>query len=398
MSGRLKIYACSGIGSTGAEKKRVGYWLDNTSTLSNTQAVNTLLARINEKYITATRLAGISAEEKIALLNDVDLLQVALEAAKRFKGSDEQLRHAGEVICEMWKQGAFTFDTLDTRAREDHLEELLGKFDEAVSDTTPVQNVDQAFMDWWQSTVVVRNKVGLNFGQEQQARKVLKAGAAKIREKVEEIKGIGKVDWDKYNGGTWMENDDLATFLTDGSTYFLYTYFTDEQKKQLPSVFRKKCIGQKKIYTYCQRMFVDVYGTEEDMQRIIRAGIIDELECTPEEWCAGVLDGTIQPTEGIGFVFLGLVGVEAVKWFIIFLTAVFGILAEIVKYICDCVARKYEAMYGAIDRKAVEEDVPNPDDYDNLNFGSNFNGLLSGNNSLVTIAIIVTGALLLLRK
>lgn len=398
MSGRLKIYACSGIGSTGAEKKRVGYWLDNTSTLSNTQAVNTLLARINEKYITATRLAGISAEDKIALLNDVDLLQVALEAAKRFKGSDEELRHAGEVICEMWKQGAFTFDTLDTRAREDHLDELLGKFDEAVSDTTPVQNVDQAFMDWWQSTVVVRNKVSLNFGQEQQARKALKEGAAKIREKVEEIKGIGKVDWSQYEGELWMENDDLATFLTDGANYFLYTYFTDEQIKQLPSVFRTKRIGQKTIYNYCKQMYVDVYGTEEDMQRIIRTGIIKELECTPEEYCEQVLSGDRKPIEGIGFLFGAATAAAGIKMLIELLAVIATLLVGIVTAICDCIARTNIAKYGAIDRQAIKDDVVDPHDYDDLDFGSKWDVLTGGNNSLITIAIIATGALLLLRK
>ena len=361
MSGKLKIYACSGIGAVEA-KKRVGYWLDNTNTLSNTQAVNTLLARINEKYIAATRLAGISKQDKIALLNDVDLLQVSLEAAKRFKGSDEQLRHAGEVICEMWQQGAFKYDVLDARKREDHLEELLGKFDEAVADTTPVQNTDQAFMDWWQQTVVSRNKLGLNFGQEQLARKALKQSA-------QQIKGIGKVDWSQYQNGDWMENPDLAKYLTDGATYFIYTYFTDEQVKQLPTVFQTKRLRQKETYAYCLQMFVDVYGSEQDMQRIIRAGIIDAMEVTPEEFCAGVLEGKIKPTEGIGFAFLGLVGGEAVKAFLTFLTIIGGILIGIVKAICDSVQNANVAKYGAIDSRAVEGGVPNESDYAGLDLG-----------------------------
>ena len=46
MSEKLKIYACSGIGSTDPQKP-VEYFTDGTSTVSNTQAVNTILARIN---------------------------------------------------------------------------------------------------------------------------------------------------------------------------------------------------------------------------------------------------------------------------------------------------------------------------------------------------------------
>lgn len=391
MSGRLKIYACSGIGSTDAQK-RVGYWLDGTSTLSNTQAVNTLLARINEKYIAATRLVHVSKQEKIALLNDVDLLQVALEAAKRFKGSDEQLRHAGEVICEMWQQGAFSCDALDTRKREDHLDELLGKFDEAVADSTPVQNTDQAFMDWWQETVVARNKVGLNFGQEQNARKALKAGA----EKIKQIKGIGKVDWTQYQGGDWLENPDLAKYLTDGATYFLYTYFTDAQAESLPAAFRKKRLGQKKIYNYCLSLFRDVYGSEQDMQRIIRAGIMDELECTPEEYCAGVLDGTRKPVEGIGFLFGAATAAEGIKILISLLSVISGILIGIISAICSMVAQTNVARYGALDKMAVETSVPNASDYDDLDLGGG--GGLGTNNTYITLAILAAGALILLRR
>lgn len=397
MSGKLKIYACSGIGSTDAQQKRVGYWLDGTNTLSNTQAVNTLLARINEKYITATRLAGISKQDKIALLNDVDLLQVALEAAKRFKGSDEQLRHAGEVICEMWQNGVFNYEALDVRKREDHLEELLGKFDEAVSDTTPVQNLDPAFMDWWQSTVVSRNHVGLNFGQEQLARKSLKKSAAQIKETVEKIEGIGKVDWTQYQGGDWLENPDLAKYLTDGATYFLYTYFTDEQLAQLPTtVFKRKRIGQMRIYNYCLRMFVDVYGSEEDMQRIIRAGIVDELECTPEEYCADVVAGK-RTDEGVGFLFGAATAVEGFKMLIELLSVIATLLIGIVTAICTCVRDQNVAKYGAMDQKTIDDNVLDPEDYDGLNFGGG-NSPLSGKNSYVTIAIIAAGALLLLRR
>ena len=395
MSGKLKIYACSGIGSTDAQNKRVGYWLDGTNTLSNTQAVNTLLARINEKYIAATRLVHISPEEKIALLNDVDLLQVALEAAKRFKGSDEQLRHAGEVICEMWQQGAFKYDALDPRKREDHLDELLGKFDEAVSDTTPVQNLDQAFMDWWQSTVVNRNKLGLNFGQEQLARKALKQATEKIKAKIEEIKGIGEVDWEQYNNGDWLENPDLAKYLTDGATYFIYTYFTDEQAKQLPTVFQKKRIGQKKTYQYCLQMFIDKYGSEQDMQRIIRAGIMDELQVTPEEFCEEVLSGKRDP-EAVGFLFGAETAAAGIKILIELLAVISSILVGIITAICSMVAQTNVAKYGAIDQKVVDTSVPNPEDYDSLDLGL---GKLSANSSWLGYALvaIVAGTLLFKR-
>ena len=76
MANRLKIYACSGIGQT--EQGTWNYWLDNTETVNNTQAVNTLLALINRNYIEVTRLRGMSDADKIANLNDIDVYVLCL--------------------------------------------------------------------------------------------------------------------------------------------------------------------------------------------------------------------------------------------------------------------------------------------------------------------------------
>ena len=77
MSEKLKIYACSGIGSTDAQEPS-GFYTDGTSMLSNTQAVNTLLARINCLYIEANSLKGLSKEDRIDLLCEVDAYSEAL--------------------------------------------------------------------------------------------------------------------------------------------------------------------------------------------------------------------------------------------------------------------------------------------------------------------------------
>ena len=42
----LKIYACTGFG-VGTAPEQFNYWLDNTETITNTKAVNSLLAEIN---------------------------------------------------------------------------------------------------------------------------------------------------------------------------------------------------------------------------------------------------------------------------------------------------------------------------------------------------------------
>lgn len=341
MSDKLKIYACSGIGETdGQEQQVLQFWTDGTNTVSNTQAVNGLLAKINLAHIQATRQQGLSKGDKINLLCDVDMLSVALEAAKHFATDNNGLHRAGEVISHMINEGAFEFDNTDSQARENHLEDLIDKFYAIHNDGEPLSNISPDFMDWWKINVEQRNKVGLNFGQQQNVRKALKKAVA----------GIGEID------PRWKENEDLANYLLNGATYFLYTYFTDAQLAKLPAAFKEKRKGQLRIYNYCKALFVDQYGTEEDMQSIIRAGIIGEMGIEPEQVCVNLLT-TGKAKGASGFEFLGLVGVEAVKMLITFIAVLGAIVVAIVKAVCETVYKSNAAKYGAIDNSVVQDNA-----------------------------------------
>lgn len=379
MADKLKIYACSGIGSTANADQPVKYWTDDTNTITNTQAVNTLLAQINSRYIEATRLQRLPKEQKVDLLCDIDLLSVALDAAKRFADNPEKLHRAGEIIGTMAENGDFDFDSLDSSKREEHLHDLIAKANEAYEDTMPAAGATADWMAWWKTNVEDRNVTGLNFGQQQNVRKALKAATS----------GIGAVD------ESWKENADLAEYLTKGSEYFLYTYFTDEQIAKLPSIFRLKRKRQFATYNYCKSFFVDVYGSEAEMQEIIRAGIIDYFGETPEEICDGVFKKG--KTAKIGeFTFLGLAGAEAVKALISIITAVGTIVVGIITAICESVAKTNIAKYGAIDQKVVETSVPDAEDWDDV--GLDLGDQTGDSSSLITFAAIGAALLLLFKK
>lgn len=368
MAERLKIYACSGIGET--DKMPIGYWLDDTDTISNTQAVNTLLAKINTARIMANRLLTISREEKVALYNEIDWMLVALDAAKRFKDDNEKLYHAGEVISAMAYDGAFESDSMNISERESRTEELIKQANEMYGDDA-IKSNDPEFMAWWKNTIVARNKVGLNSGQQQNSRKALKKAA-------EKIKGIGAAD------ESWKENNDLAEYLLKGSEYFLYTYFTDAQLAKLPGVFKIKRQRQLRTYNYCKSMFVDIYGSEEDMQDIIAAGITDYFSTTPEQVCEDIASGK-RKVSGIGI---------ATEIIVALISAAVTIVTAVISAICAMVAQTNVAKYGAMDRQVVESSVPNPEDYDGLNF----DGGTGKSSSWLPVAAIAAGLLLLLKK
>lgn len=335
MSEKLKIYACSGIGNADVE---YNYWLDNTNTACNTQAVNTLLSMINLNYSEVKNL-NIPTSDVVSRLNKIDLLTVAMYYAQVYSNAPEDLHRAGQVIGCLLDKGTFDFDSLSNEERDRHLDELFEIVADVISDDT--LKASQSFTEWWQRTVEDKNVVFLSKEQQDTIAKVLgKSGD-----------GIGKA------GDEWENNKDLAEYLNKASEYFLYTYFTDEQLKRLPQVFRSKKRVQEQTYDYCKAMYVGVYGSEDSMRNVIRAGIIDYFKATPEQVCEKIAG----EKEGVGLL---LTVAEIVSIIIACISAVTTILASIL----SCVAQIKVAQYQSIDTQAAQAATPNQDDFSGLDF------------------------------
>lgn len=360
MADKLKIYACSGIGAAQAEKP-VAYWTDNTKTISNTQAVNSLLAMINGDYIKYSRLRGLTKANKIELLNEIDLLTVCLDAATRYSGNSEKLHNAGLIIGEMVQNNLFNYDSLNETQRDNNLDELIDAAHKLYDEEPKVTNAE--FMNWWRKTVEQRDKVGLTEQQQ-----------ITIEEAAQQITGIGAAD------DAWMKNADLAEYLTKGGTYFLYCYFSPEQLAKLPQIFKKKQKMQYATYNYCKALFVNVYGSEEAMQEIIRASIIDQFQATPEQVCADIVAGK---REAVGI---------ATEVIVAIIGAITTLIVGVITAVCTMVAQTNVAKYAAVDRQAVESSTPNEDDFNGLSLSG------SGATSWLPLAAIGIGLLFLLKS
>lgn len=341
MADRLKIYACSGIGENAESQEQLWeYWNDNTDCISNTQAVNTLLLLINRNYIEITRLAGMTREDKIANLNDIDVYVLCLHAAQHCAQHYKNLEKAGKVIGDMILNGAFDKQSLNAVERDANLDSLFDKFEELYSGDHELSE-NPEFEAWFNENVVARNKVGLSSIAQATVKKSLKT--AKI--------GVS---------GDYTENADLAKYFADSGTYFLYTYFTDEQLAKLPRIFAKKKRLQMKTYNYCKSLYVDVYGSEAEMREIIRMDIVNRFEQEPESVCAGIVSGDVRP---IGLILFGLTGAAAVKALIALLSAIASVLIAIITTIGKCVAEKNNEKYASINEAAVQASMPTETDY-----------------------------------
>lgn len=373
MSEKLKIYACSGLGvGETAETKNFNYWTDGTQTLNNTQAANTLLAKINLALAELRCLKTLTDDERVKLINAINLYSVCLYFVRKYDSHYTQLEKAGRAIGALVAEGEFDHQITIENA-ENEANKAIARVNEIIENGEQTAEPDITFMTWWDDTIVARNTYG--FDREQRDA---------IAQAVAAVKGVGVVD------ENWKNNEDIAQYLTKGSEYFLYLYFTDAQLAKLPRAFRVKAQKQMATYNYCKDVFVGLYGSEQDMQDIIRAGIIGYFGETPEEVCDEIASGK-RNAESIGTDPITLTVAEIITIVTTILTFVSGVITAI----CSMVAQIKQAQYAAIDQEAINASVPSGEDYEGIDYSS-LNS--TDTNKWITWAAIGAGVLLLLKK
>lgn len=341
MANRLNIYACSGIGDQ-PKQSTYNYWLDNINPATNTQAVNLLSTQLN-LLTTKVNHMQLSYEDKVLYLNTIDLYTICLFYAQEYSGNTEALISAGYAIGKVLTNGSFHFNSTDNTERDSHLDALFDYVGSVLRDGID-KSYNSDFDAWWNSNIINLDVVGLS--PEQQ----------KI--KIESVPGIGAAS-DAVN------DQNIGKYLNDAGNYFLYTYLSEDELKRLPRLFRVKKKGQMQIYYYCKDTFVKTYGTEQAMQNLIRAKIIETYGVEPEAACKDITNFRTQKTSinGVGAAEAAMIGALTVTEFITVLTTVLGFIGGLIMAILAYCAKVQQAKYAAMNAEAVKGYAGSPDDY-----------------------------------
>lgn len=345
MSNKLKIYACSGF-QAGKEFKYL--MPDDTRTVDNTQVVNMMLNNIN---LARTEIAYLTMPQKdvIARYNLIDLCEIIRNAAERYAKDEKEMYAAGEAITIMLDNGLFECDSTDEAERAEHLDKLFDCFETMMSEGVTVDDREQ--MVWWKKEVMPYCKVGLDEKQ----RKIV----TNVLEKKMSVSGTAQ--------------SDLAEHIDKAGTYFLYTYFTEDQLNKLPRYFRSKAKGQWRTYNYDLPLFKTVYGQGElAFKQAIYASIVKQFGDTPQNVCSDIVAGKRKIDS------VSAIGIDDI---IAILIAILPFLVEGIKAICNAVTESHIAKYEAVSKEDIEATVPEPDD---LGGGTKKAGL--GGDTLLLVA------------
>lgn len=325
MSDKLKIYMCNGVGQ--ASSPTYDYWTNNTTTYTNTQAVNGLLAKINLLNV-EMQVLQLDEEQVLEHANTIDLYVVCLVAAQKYANNDVDLARAGHIIQELYNDGSFNYRNLEDASRASHLDSLCDTVI-TTTDSGRDNNAAGEFYNWFTKEVLPYNKVGLS-SQQQEASKRFFAS-------------------NPVSGPDWRDNADLAQFLNDAGGYFLYLFFTPETQARLPYYIRRKIDIQRKVYRTVCETFVPLYGTQDDLDNIIRTGILTQYKSQPEDVCK-----RLAQSKGVGFAEM-TVG-ELIQIIVIVASIVLAAISLVLQYAASVVQAKWQAPENYADGLSSDSD------------------------------------------
>lgn len=358
MADKLKIYMCSGVGDA---KGAYQYWLDGTNTLSNTMAVNTLLARINALCVRLDYQAGLTPSDRIELFNQIDILVCALQFARSCKGDNNALARAGRLIQQYINDQRFDCTDTTDDARAAHLDRVYADLAAAFADGKD-STASGSFISWWREKIVSSNRCALTSAQQSAGRKAIAKRA-----------GVGSAD---------EEEHDIMYYIYNSGEYFLYLFIPEEDRKNLPYYLQEKIKIQQKTYDYVRRGYLaTISEDEESLQQLIRANIIEQFKgSTPEAVVTKLLK-----KRGIGVAMTAatITVAEIISIIQLIITFVVGVLSVVFQYLGTVVQAKY----------AVPENINDgaPDDEDWV-------GATTGNNKLLLFGGIGLILYLLFRR
>lgn len=321
MSDKLQIYACNGL-EDGSKTSWVG---EGTSAITNTQAENIMLSYMNMYATEYHNLQHLSDVEREELLNNLDLASVGFHYARLYKTDKDKLHTVGLALQALMDNGSLSIssDSMDVHAA--HVDEIIEKVDSLV-DADELVDVTGSTIEWWKEHVVGFAKVGIEQG----------VGAPVIK-----------------------DYGDLNEFLYNGGTYFLYLFIPEDKLRELPWPFTSRRRKEAEVYKYCLESFTSIYGTKEDMDRVIRSGIIKDFGDTPENLAAAIVRGDNPQKEGVGgpitWTAMAIAYIVAAC-----VAAVAAIIAAIIDYAKQVSIRKYTVPDNA------EYGTPDPDDFEEL--------------------------------
>lgn len=337
---RLNIYRLSGLSDEPSQKPNYRFWTADTDTLTNSRAANYALSQVNA--LMAVIKYGEPTNETY---NELNLFSVILEALALAKRDTYVMRKCGYVIQSMLNDGYFDY-TITADNSADTLQECYNVFDRYYSENKETQS--GAFVEWYEVNII-----GNNYNEAPQE--------APSRLRRAERQSVGSLDPSDYK--------DLATYVADNGSYFLYMFIGESKIGSYSSTIKKRYRKEIEMYEAICKQCSGVYS-KETVYNMLYAGCCDTYGMTPDQKIA-----QLKKMGGIGDL---IVVLTAISLALSILATLWAICKEVFQFIVKI---------------PDDEDlgVPTPDDWNIKDYKNK-----KTNTSSLPVVLIGLGALILI--
>lgn len=292
---KLSIYRLSGLSDEQSQKPAYQFWTADTDTLTNSRAANYALSQVN------ALMAVINyGEPTSATYNELNLFSVILEALALAKRDTEVMRTCGYVIQSMLDDGYFGVDVTAANA-DTTLQDCYNAFDSYYSEQK--LTTSGTFVEWYEKAIVAEN---YNEAPQDAPSRLRRA----------ERESIGSLDPKDYK--------DLATYVADNGSYFLYMFIGESKIGSYSSTIKKRYRKELEMYDAICKQCAGVY-TAETVYNMLYAGCCDTYQMTPDKKIA-----QLKKMGGIGDLIAVL---TAISLALSILATLWAIIKEVFTYI-----------------------------------------------------------------
>lgn len=169
----------------------------------------------------------------------------------------------------------------------------------------------------------------------------------------------------------WKTNDTLTKYLYKGSEYFLYTYIPDSEVSYYSRRIRRKREEQIRTLRYVKDIFIPNYGTEAELDALIRNGIVDTfngrkignitVEVSSPEEILYILRTTENGLNGVGSISAAVASIICA-----IIAAVVSIVTGLLTYYLEKSKAEMRVKYIVPDENVIADSVAEAEDWENI--------------------------------
>lgn len=195
----------------------------------------------------------------------------------------------------------------------------------------------------------------------------------------------------------WEDNYTLKKYLSEGAEYFLYTYINPQEMYLYPKKVKDKYYIQMKTRQWIRDIFVNIYGTDADLDNLIRQNIVKTFAdhgvriSSPEDALKAL-------REGDSYDFVGDISMAVATVLVALISLVTTAIGILANYFMQKEFEEIRSKYTVPTEESILSGTPNASDWPDLDEALGTEQQKAGASKWMLLALIPTALYMMFKN